>query len=183
MQPNVGKVAHNGAIFPIQPFVSTIGTTFTDIVYLTQWARDKMDAISQTTFSPAFSSMKIVVFWLNFHWNMFARVQLTIIQHWFRWWLGADQATSHHLNQWWLVHRRIYAWLNLNELTLWRDEASTSHSALWAVVTAHVLISTVVYLNLKLRHGWVRFFGTTSLTPGSCYMSVKQHWWIWGNRS
>ena len=22
-------------------------------------------------------------------------------QHWFRWWLCADQATSHHLNQWW----------------------------------------------------------------------------------
>ena len=51
---------------------------------LTHWGRDKMDAISQTTFSRAFSSMKIVVFWLNFHWNMFARVQLTIIQHWIR---------------------------------------------------------------------------------------------------
>ena len=32
----------------------------------------------------AFSSMNIVAFWLNLHWNMFARVQLTIIQHWFR---------------------------------------------------------------------------------------------------
>ena len=51
---------------------------------LTHWGRDKMDAISQTTFSYAISSMKIVVFWLNFHWNMFARVQLTIMQHWFR---------------------------------------------------------------------------------------------------
>ena len=40
---------------------------------LTHWGRDKMDAISQTTFSRAFSSMKIAVFWLNFHWNMFAR--------------------------------------------------------------------------------------------------------------
>ena len=51
---------------------------------LTHWGRDKMDAISQTTFSCAFSSMKTAVFWLNFHWNMFARVQLTIIQHWLR---------------------------------------------------------------------------------------------------
>ena len=51
---------------------------------LTHWGRDKMDAISQTTFSHAFSSMKIFVFWLNFHWNMFTMVQLTIIQHWFR---------------------------------------------------------------------------------------------------
>ena len=53
-------------------------------VILTHRGRDKMDAISQTTFSSAFSSMKMVVFWLNFHWNMFTRVQLIIIQHWFR---------------------------------------------------------------------------------------------------
>ena len=31
---------------------------------------------------------------------MFSRVQLTIIQHWFRKWLG-PQATDHYLNQWW----------------------------------------------------------------------------------
>ena len=36
-----------------------------------------MNAISQKTSSRAFSSMKIIVFWLNFHWNMLARVQLT----------------------------------------------------------------------------------------------------------
>ena len=29
---------------------------------------------------------------------------------------GADQATSHYLNQWWLVYWRIYASLGLNEL-------------------------------------------------------------------
>ena len=40
-----------------------------DSTCLTHWGRDKMDAISQTTFSRASSSMKIVVFWLNFHWN------------------------------------------------------------------------------------------------------------------
>ena len=42
---------------------------------------------------------------------------LTMIQHWFRKWLGADQATSHYLNQWWLVYRHIYASLGLNELS------------------------------------------------------------------
>ena len=36
--------------------------------------------------------------------------------HWFRQWLGADQATSHYLNQWWLIYWRIYASLGLNEL-------------------------------------------------------------------
>ena len=52
----------------------------------------------------------------KFHWSLFISVQLTIFQHWFRWWLGADQATSHYLNQWWLDYRRIYASLGLNEI-------------------------------------------------------------------
>ena len=48
----------------------------------------------------------------------FPRVELTIFQHWFRYWLGADQATSHYLNQWWLVYRRIYASHGLNEIMI-----------------------------------------------------------------
>ena len=51
---------------------------------LTHWGRDKMDAISQTPFSSAFSWMKIFEFRLKFHWSLFLRVQLTIFQHWFR---------------------------------------------------------------------------------------------------
>ena len=70
---------------------------------LTHWGRDKMDAISQTTSSSAFPWMKMFKFRLKFQWSLFLRVQLTIFQHWFRWWLGAVQATSHYLNQWWLV--------------------------------------------------------------------------------
>ena len=33
----------------------------------TQWGRDKMAAIVQTTFSNAFSWMKVYKFWLRFH--------------------------------------------------------------------------------------------------------------------
>ena len=51
---------------------------------LTHWGWDKMDAISQTTCSGAFSWMKIFEFRLKFHWSLFLRVQLTIIQHCFR---------------------------------------------------------------------------------------------------
>ena len=51
---------------------------------LTHWGRDKMNAISQTTFSNAFSWMKSFEFRLNFHWSLFLRVQSTIFQHWFR---------------------------------------------------------------------------------------------------
>ena len=84
---------------------------------LTHWGRDKMDAISQTTFSSAFSWMKMYEFRLKFHWSLFLRIQWTIFKHWFRWWLGAVQATSHYLNQRWLIYRRIYASLGLSELT------------------------------------------------------------------
>ena len=34
--------------------------------------------------------------------SLFLEFQLTINQHWFRWWLGAKQATSHYLKQCWL---------------------------------------------------------------------------------
>ena len=44
----------------------------------------QMNAISQTTFSNAFSWMKIFEFLLKFHWSLFPRVQLTIFQQWFR---------------------------------------------------------------------------------------------------
>ena len=68
---------------------------------ITHWGRDTMDAISQTTFSNAFSWTKMQEFRLKFHWSLFLKVQLTIFHHWFRQWLGGEQATSHYLNQWW----------------------------------------------------------------------------------
>ena len=73
---------------------------FDSITSLTHWGRDGMN-ISQTTFSNVFSSMKMFEFRKEFHWSLFPRVQFTIFQHWFRLWLGAGQATSHYLNQWW----------------------------------------------------------------------------------
>ena len=51
---------------------------------LTHWGRNKMDAISQTTFSSTFSWIKMLEFRLKFHWRLFLRVELTIFQHWFR---------------------------------------------------------------------------------------------------
>ena len=44
----------------------------------------QMDVISQTTFSSAFSWMKMFELRLKCHWSLFLRVQLTIFQHWFR---------------------------------------------------------------------------------------------------
>ena len=47
-------------------------------------AETKIDDISQTTSSSAFSWMKMFEFRLKFQWSLFQRVQLTIFQHWFR---------------------------------------------------------------------------------------------------
>ena len=80
---------------------------------LTHWGRGKVAAILQRTFSNAFSWMKMYKFYLTFHWSLF---QLTTIQHWFRKWLGTGQATSHYLNQSWLVYWHIYVSLGLSEL-------------------------------------------------------------------
>ena len=72
-----------------------------------------MDAISQT-FSNAFAWIKLYECRLRFHWILFLMFDLTIFRHWFRKWLGADQATSHYLNQWLLVCRLVYASLGLS---------------------------------------------------------------------
>ena len=85
---------------------------------LTHWGQDKMDTISHTIHSNVPCSIKMFEFRIRFHWSLFLRFQLTISQHWFWWWLGADQATSHYLNQWWLVYRCIYTSLSLNELLI-----------------------------------------------------------------
>ena len=52
--------------------------------YLTHWDRDQIDAISQTTFSNAFSRMKMNEFRLGFHWSLFLVFKLTKLHHWFR---------------------------------------------------------------------------------------------------
>ena len=51
---------------------------------LTHWCRDNMAALSQMTFLNAFSWAQIYKFLLEFHRNVFLRVQLTIFQHWIR---------------------------------------------------------------------------------------------------
>ena len=70
------------------------------LIYLALWERGNLDVILQTTFSNAFSWTKMCEFRLKFQWSFFLSAQLTIFQHCFRQWLGADQATRHHLNHW-----------------------------------------------------------------------------------
>ena len=79
---------------------------------LTLWGRDKWTPFPRRHLN------EMLDFRLKFHWSLFLRAQLTIIHYCFRWWPGADQATSHYLNQWWLDSWRIYASLGLNESIL-----------------------------------------------------------------
>ena len=86
----------------MQRYISMVQTIENESdALLTHLTLDKMAAISQTTFSNAFSWMKMLEFLLKFHWNLFPRAQLTIIQHWLRQWLGTCLAPSHYLHQWW----------------------------------------------------------------------------------
>ena len=55
---------------------------------------------------------------IGFHRRLFPKIKFTIFQHLFRQWLGAGQATSHYLNQWWLVYWRIYSSPGLSDLRL-----------------------------------------------------------------
>ena len=83
-------------------------------------------------FTNAFSWMKMYEFHLRFHWSLFLRFKLTIFQHCFRWWLGASQATSHYLNQWWFDYWCRYVWLGFNELTIQGpDYSRQSRSIAW----------------------------------------------------
>ena len=87
----------------------------------------KQCSIFQATFSNAFSLMKMYKFRIKFHLTLYLKVQLTIFQNCFRYWLGAGQATSHYLNQWWLVYWRIY-----ELMSLWIS--GSTQQALWGAI-------------------------------------------------
>ena len=142
-----------------------------------------MDAISQTTFWNEISWMKMYEYRLKFHWSLFLRVKLTISHHWFRLWLGADQATSHYLDQWWLDYRRIYASLGLNELINGRFLGEHTDDNKWPVMRTSWL-----YRRLKRSHHggcwwelwplhythWPGGYKVRSLTLPTCNLMMEQ---------
>ena len=119
---------------------------------LTQWCWDK---ILQTTFSKAVSWMKMQKFRLKFQWIFFLRTQLTIFWRWFKQWLGAQEATSHYLNQRWSDYWCIYASLSLNEF-----KSISIHPSFWvwiqcsaAIQLLHILRSNVCNANCS-KYDW-----------------------------
>ena len=141
---------------------------------LTHWGWDKMDATSQTTFSNAFSWMKMLGFRLKFHWSLFLMAQLTIFQQWFRKLLGADQATSHYMMQWWLFCWRIYASLGLNELRLSIFNKPVPVRYIWdpnriILVSADALAPSIV------RPPSSAMLATKQIVPHTCVSELGHH--------
>ena len=140
-----------------------------------------MATFSQTTLSNPFSWMKILEFRLKIHWNLFLRVLSTIFQHWFWWWLGADQATSHNLKQCWLDHWRIYASLGLSELMTRLPHARIRHRALlntYLIGTRPTRARIFISLSESIA------FHTTSyicFSTGSCNRSLPDGTTVWSN--
>ena len=55
---------------------------------------------TRSIFTCIFMNVKFS-FWFKFQWSLLLRFQLTISEHWFRRWLGAEQPPNHYLNQCW----------------------------------------------------------------------------------
>ena len=119
---------------------------------------------------------------LRFHWSLFPRVELTISQHWFRYRLGAGQATSHYLNQWWLVYWRIYASLSLNELTCHRQASlMQSNWISWALLKPHTaelhqqrpplgpIVEKITMKSISHSNGMASCSSITSIAVQKCY--------------
>ena len=96
---------------PSMPLISII-------IPLTHWGRDNMDAISQMTFSYAFSWMKMYELRLKFHWRLFPRVKINNIPALVQimaWRRPGEKPLSEPIM---VTYWRIYASLGLNELTI-----------------------------------------------------------------
>ena len=117
-------------------------------------------------------------FRLKFHWSLFPRVQLTIFHHWFRWWLGADQATSHYLNQCWFDYRRICASLGLNELSYSRRircHFTSWDSFVYKVCSNFSLwTSNIFFPGNEWKHINI-FHGTLTNETIPCFLIHSQH--------
>ena len=112
---------------------------------------NNMVAVSQTSFSDAFSWMKSFVFWSRFHRSLFLGVKLTITQHWFR-----------YQNQC-LVHWRKYAALGGDELNAAVCSVSTRIKEISYQISAKKSIRTQGCIYTPLIETWSYIYHVTNL--------------------
>ena len=119
---------------------------------LTHWGRDKWTPFRRQLFQMHFLEWRCMYFeWIRFHWSLFLWVILTIIQHWFRWWLGTDQATSHYLNQWkvsQLMHICITQpqWIKDSRSSFDMFNLSCNISAIWPSLNPCTVINPILLI-------------------------------------
>ena len=121
-----------------------------------------------------FSWMKMYELRQKFHRSLFPRVQFTVFQHWFRQWLGADQAANHCLNQFLLIYWRIYASLGLNDLINLYQNIKATYCMECTLFTTYFVFPEVC---LSLRPGDPLIFSTRPTswtTSSSCFWAEIQ---------
>ena len=95
-------------------FLMPYGFTRQHWVKLTHWGRDKMATNFLTTFSNAFSQMKIYKFWLRVHWSFFPRVQLNNIPALFQI-MACRRPGDNPLTQPMMINLLLPQWINLTD--------------------------------------------------------------------
>ena len=120
------------------------------ISVLTHWGQDKMDAIWQTTFSSAFSWMKMFEFELKFHWGLFLRDPINNIPALVQimaWYLRGDKPLSEPMMGSLLMHICVPLpqWVN----SLWHSSAIWQHrsGSTLVQIMAWCLMAPGHYLN------------------------------------
>ena len=103
------------------------------------------DVSSKTTFSNACSWMKILVFCFKYHWSWYLKFQLSICQHWFRYCLGAEQATKQYLNQWCTISG------TQNEISHW-NQAVVAYLEYYCIFFSKMLRLQALVFIRKDRH-------------------------------
>ena len=95
-------------------------------------------------------------FRLRFHKILFPKVQLTISEHWFRKWLGPDQATSHYLKQCWFadayMHHSASMSLYINTLhTVWISYLRYNSSQPYLYANMYLSMSEISFTDSKVQ--------------------------------
>ena len=109
--------------------------------------------LALTSFWNEVSWMAAVLFSSKCYRNCVVWFQLAISQRWFRWWLGAEHATRHCLNQWWprSLTRTCITWpydipIPTTHRVIWHKHPVLLHFSV--LVTLYLLTSWCVFTHV-----------------------------------
>ena len=140
---------------------------FIGFYLLTTRCRDKMTAISQTTFSNQLSCMKIVVLWLEFHNNFYPRNNPALVLMMAYQWIGdkplSEQMTAYFNDEYMLQSAQ---WLNSS-----LNAAIHNKSFVISVLEMYSKLSTAGKAISKIGksiYDYMRYF---------CLKCSTKYWW------